>query len=421
MSKHLYTIAWILVFVAATQAGEVTAASWPQWRGPGFTGSTGFGTYPVAWAEGNGLTWKFKLPGRGFSTPIVWGEHIVVTAPIEGKDGVLDLDFSGKVRWQTALTPERSGKHRNASGCNPSPATDGESIFVYYKSGTFAALDFNGEVRWQTNLQEIFGEDQLWWDIGTSPVLTDRYVVGMVLHGGKSGLVSFHKKTGEIAWQIDRSFECPRENWDGYSTPLVVEYEGQEIILVWGADHVTAHRASDGELLWSCGGFNPEREQNWPSVASPVVAGNVLIVAYGRGQFLAGIRLGGSGDVTETHRLWTREDLGAFVPTPAVRDGKVYLLGDRGEITCIDPNSGETLWASALPKHRSRYYSSPTIAGGILYAAREDGVVFVVRITGEFKVVSENPMGEKMIASPVPVANRLLLRGEHRLFLVGSK
>jgi outer membrane protein assembly factor BamB len=243
----------------------------------------------------------------------------------------------------------------------------------------------------------------------------------MVLHGGKSGLVAYEKKTGEIAWQLDRPYDCPNENWDSYTTPLVVDYKDQQIILVWGADHVTAHRASEGDLLWSCGGFNPGGQANWPSVASPVVAGDVLIITYGRGQYLTGIRLGGSGDVTETHRLWTREGVGAFVPTPAVQGGHVYVLGDRGQITCIDPTSGRTLWAASLPKHRSKYYSSPTVTGGILYAAREDGAVFAVRIDGEFEVLAENPMGEKIIASPVPVANRLLLRGEDSLFLVGSQ
>ena len=420
MPRSLCSIAWVIVLIIGIQVGEASNASWPQWRGPGFQGSTGQGSYPESWAGEDGLAWKFELPGRGFSTPVVWNEHIIVTAPIDGKDGVLNLDFSGKPRWQTALTPEKSGKHRNASGCNPSPITDGETVFAYFKSGTLAALDFGGKVIWQTNLQQIFGEDKLWWDVGTSPVLTRDYVVAMVLHGGDSGLVAFHKKSGEIAWQLERSFEVPNENWDSYTTPIVIEHAGQEIILVWGADHVTAHRVSDGGFLWSSGGFNPNSKPNWPSVASPVVAGDVLVVTYGRGQYTAGIRLGGEGDVTEANRIWTREGVGAFVPTPAVHNGKVYLLGDRGEITCIDPESGETIWEDALPKHRGKYYASPTIAGGSLYAAREDGVVFVARIEGAFEVLSENPMGEKMIASPVPVADQLLLRGEQSLFLVGS-
>lgn len=417
MSKCFQTLVCVVVLTGGL-AAQAAETKWSTWRGPDFSGSTGSGPYPVELANNNNLAWKFELPGRGFSTPIVWGERIIVTAPVDGKDSVLSLDLSGKLHWQVALTPERSGKHRNASGCNPSPVTDGELIVAYYKSGTLAALDFNGKVLWTKNLQEVFGEDQLYWDIGTSPVLTEKYVIGTVMHSGKSGMVAYEKLTGKEAWQIGRHYDTPNENSDSYTTPVVIERAGQEIILLWGADHVTAHQASDGKLLWSSSGFNPNQTQNWPSVGSPVVSGDTLIINYGRGAHVAGIRLGGNGDVTKTNRLWTRDGIGAFVPTPAVYDGRIYVLSDRGGISCIDPSSGATLWSGDLPKHRSNYYSSPTIAGGKLYAAREDGAVFVAQIEGEFKVLSENPMAEKMIASPVPVNGHLLLRGEQHLFSI---
>ncbi len=174
-----------------------------------------------------------------------------------------------------------------------------------------------------------------------------------------------------------------------------------------------------GGLLWSCGGFNPDRKSLWVSVASAVVAKDTVVVPYGRGSHLAGVRLGGEGDVTGTHRLWTRTDVGAFVPTPAAHDGAVYLLGDRGQVSCIDPQTGKTLWADALPEHRkAKYFASPTIADGKLYAAREDGVVFVAEVIGPFKVLSENASGEQVVAAPVTVAGRLLLRGERHLFCV---
>jgi outer membrane protein assembly factor BamB len=296
--------------------------------------------------------------------------------------------------------------------------TDGELIVAYFKSGTLAALDFDGRVRWTKNLQQVFNGDHLYWDIGTSPVLTEKYVIGTVMHTGKSGMIAYEKLSGDKAWEIERHYDTPTENSDSYTTPVVIERAGQEVLLVWGADHVTAHRTSDGKLLWSSSGFNPNQTQNWPSVASPVVSGDTVVINYGRGAHVAGIRLGGSGDVTRTNRLWTRDGVGAFVPTPAVFDGRIYVLTDGGTIHCIDPGSGEVLWSEDLPKHRAKYYSSPTIAGGKLYAAREDGTVFVVQITGGFKVLSENPMEEKMIASPVPVAGNLLLRGEQHLFCV---
>jgi outer membrane protein assembly factor BamB len=155
-----------------------------------------------------------------------------------------------------------------------------------------------------------------------------------------------------------------------------------------------------------------------------VVAGDIAVVPTGRNDRgqprLHGIRLGGSGDVTATHRIWKREDTGTFVPTPAEYDGRVFLVRDRGQVDCIDPSTGKTLWSDALPRHRSSYYASPLVADGKLYAAREDGTVFVANVTERFELLAENQLGERVIASPVPVADRLLLRGEEHLFCVGA-
>ncbi|MEE8452662.1 MAG: beta-propeller fold lactonase family protein, partial [Thermoguttaceae bacterium] len=396
------------------------APDWSNWRGPEQTGRADTGPMPVEWTADENLAWKIELPGRGCSTPIVRGDQIIVTVPIDDHDAVLSLDFAGKVRWQTTFGPQIKGKNRAGSGCNPSPVTDGRFLFVYYKTGTLAGLDLSGKILWQTNLQERFGKAELFWDVGTSPVLTQRHVVVAVMHAGESFLAAFDKSTGTMAWKVARQYDCPIEGDQSYTTPIVMQQDDRQTILVWGAEHVTCHRADDGKAVWSCGGFNPEAKKLWVSVASAVVAGETVVVPYGRGTHLAGVRLGGSGDVTATHRRWTRDDIGAFVPTPAAQDGKVYLLGDEGQVTCLDPATGRTIWAGALPKHRTKYYASPTVADGKLYAAREDGTIVVAQVVGPFKVLSENPMEEQVIATPVPIADGLLLRGERHLFFVKS-
>lgn len=419
MSRCLHCIAMTVLFCGVNRAAGQAPAEWVQWRGPGGSGTAAAGAYPATWsADGENLAWKLKLPGRGCSTPVVWHDDIFLTTPIDGRDGVMCVNRAGKVRWQTALGKERRGKHGNGSSACPSPATDGRLVFAYYRSGTLACLDLAGRRLWHTNLQERFGPDMLWWDIGTSPVLTDRHVVVAVMHGGESFLAAFEKQTGEPAWKEARNFKCPLEGDHAYTTPIVLTHKGREILLVWGAAHVTAHRAADGKRLWACGGFNPGSRPNWVAVASSVVAGDVAVVPYGRGEHLAGVRLGGAGDVTATHRVWEREQIGAFVPTPAFHDGNVYLLGDKGRLDCIDPETGESRWTGNLPKHRMKYYASPTIAGSTLFAVREDGVVFVADVTDGLKVLAENPMGEQIIASPVPTPNGLLLRGARHLFCV---
>ena len=146
----------------------------------------------------------------------------------------------------------------------------------------------------------------------------------------------------------------------------------------------------------------------------------MAIVPYGRGKHLAGIELSGNGNITKSNRKWTLTGTGSFVPTPAVKDGKVYVLGDRGSVTCLDSSTGIKLWSGQFPKNRASYYSSPTVADGKLYASREDGVIMVADISDGFKFLAENNMGERIIATTVPVRDQLLIRGEKHLFCIAK-
>jgi len=129
---------------------------------------------------------------------------------------------------------------------------------------------------------------------------------------------------------------------------------------------------------------------------------------------------GGGGDVTETHRLWKRKDTGSFVPTPTEYKERVYLISDHGEINCINPMTGEDIWSGVFPEGRGNFYASPLIAGSHLYAAREDGKVFVVKLEDEFEIVSEIDMEDKIIASPIAISDCLLIRTDSHLYCIGN-
>jgi outer membrane protein assembly factor BamB len=400
----------------AEKAPDTT--NWHQWRGPSNNGSTAASDFETKFDDKTNLAWKVELPGKGCSTPIVWQGRIYFTSPVKGQDSLLAYDVAGTKLWASTVGTERKGKHRNGSGSNPSAITDGSNLYVYFKSGNLAGIDFEGKVLWSTNLQKRFGKDTLYWDLGTSPVLTKTHVVVAVMHGGESFLAAFDKKTGTMAWKEKRQYKTPVENDHSYTTPILYQRDGKEHLLVWGAEHVTAHEASTGKTIWSCAGFNPNNKKNWVAVASPVLVGDILVVPYGRGSQTAGIKLGGNGDVTKTHRAWTRNDTGAFVPTPSSLDGKVYMVRDRGEVVCLDAKTGKTEWTGKFPRNRNNYYSSPMVAGDKIYAAREDGLLFVAQIKPAFKMLSENNMGQRVIASPVPVGKHLLIRGETHLFCI---
>lgn len=403
------------------EAGKRPALHWPQWRGPGDNGAAVAGRYATKFSDTDNVEWKVTLPGKGCSTPAVWGDLIFITAPLDDQDALLAYDWQGNQRFATPVGKEKPGRHRNGSGSNPSPTTDGQRIYVYYKSGNLAAVDFAGKLLWSTNLQDRFAKDTLYWDVGTSPVLTRKHVVVAVMHEGESYLAAFDKGSGDLVWKVSRNYECPVEGDHSYATPHVMRMkDGRQAIVVWGAEHITMHDARDGSRFFECGGFNPKRNRNWVVVGSSVIAGDMVIVPYGRGSHVAGVRLTGEGDVTETNRIWTRNDTGCFVPIPAVHDGKLYILKDRGEVECLNPATGESLWNEKLPRGAASYYSSPVIADGKLYAAREDGVFMVARIDGKFELLAENDMGQRVIACPVPVGDRLLIRGESDLFCIAA-
>jgi len=420
LKLSISTLLITLLFTTLLLAEDPGARHWPRWRGPDGSGSADTGTYAVKFNATEGLVWKAELPGRGHSTPIVWGDNIVITASADGEDAVLNFDWSGKMRWTTKIG-SKSARAKRSSGANPSAVTDGKLIFVYYKSGAVACVDFAGKLLWKKNIQEMFGKDTLYHDLGTSPVLTNNFVVIAKMDTKKGVLVAFEKKTGRRAWKVDRNYPTPAEGDHSYASPIVMERDGKQVILVWGAEHLTAHDATNGKLIWDCGDFNPTKKRNWVIVGSPVVIGDMAVMSYGRGSRLAGVKLGGAGDVTKTHRLWDRGDTGSFCPSLSAHGGKVYMLGDEGQIECIDPKTGKSLWSTKLPRASGKFRSSPMVAGNKLYMIRDSGVVYVADISGEFKLISTNHMGERILACPVPVADRLLIRGEKHLFCVGSK
>src|SRR6185436_13842369 len=225
-----------LPLLAAFAMGVPTGlarADWPGWRGSASNGSTLTGNYPTRWGE-DGITWKMALPGKGGSTPIVWQNRIYLTTPSEGQDAVLAMDFSSKQAWLTKLGPESPPKHRTlGSSCNSSPVTDGNGVFVYFRSGNFAALEFDGTIRWKLNLAERFGPEKLFWDQGSSPVVTAQHVILARLHEGESWIAAFDKATGELRWQQKRNYEVPTENNNGYTTPVFFEHAGKQALLVW--------------------------------------------------------------------------------------------------------------------------------------------------------------------------------------------
>jgi len=389
-----------------------------HWRGPHQNGFFPDGSLSGQ-LDASSMNWKVALPGKGTSTPVVTKDWIVLTYAHEGQNTVAAYRRNGEPGWIALCGAEAPGKHRNGSGSNASIATDGDHFFAYFKSGHWVGLDHQGHTLWKHHLVEQYGPVSLYWDHGTSPLITSHGVVMARMHEGESWLASYAKETGALQWKQSRNFSTPTEGDHGYSSPIIAQLEGQEVILVWGAQHLTCHDIKTGKTVWSCGDFNPKKVAFWPAVASPIQAGETVVVPFGRADKkqprLHGILLEGTGDVTKTHRRWNTSQYSSFVPSLTFDGALAICLSDRGTLAGIQPDTGQTAWVMELPKHRSSYYASPSVVGDKLIAAREDGAVFVLQLGEKPQLIGGKELGERVIASPVFDGTQLLIRSEKHL------
>ena len=404
--------------------GLPVQAQWPDWRGPNGTGAVTEGKLPRSFSvDGKGVVWKTELPGRACSTPVVSKEMLYLTSPIDGKDALIAYDLKGKEKWRQTYGEQTPGRgQRVGSGANSSPVTDGGTVIGYFKSGRVVACSSAGKKLWEKDLHELYGEDKLWWDQGTSPLLyRDSVIIAVMQTEGNSYLVSFDLKSGKENWKTERQFKTARESGDSYTSPHLVKVDGVDTVVSFGADHITGHNARTGEQIWFSGGINPEGKGMWRTIASSVVTDGVVVVPHGRGEYLLAIKLGGKGDMTKSSVLWRKKIATSDAASLVGRDGLVYQIVDRGKsrglVTCLKAKSGEKMWEGKLPKSASTYYASPILVGDQLCIPREDGMVFMAKVSEKgLGEVTENKLGEALIASPIFVDGKLILRGAKHLW-----
>ena len=414
---------YALLVVSSASAGD-----WMSWRGPGGNGAAAGGGYPLQWSADSNIIWKTPLAARGASTPVVSGDRIFLTGTQDGRNLLLCINRQGREEWRSELGDAVPGKPgKDGTGANPSAVTDGQYVFSYFKSGDLGGYSADGKLLWSLNLQEKYGADTLWWDLGTSPVLTRDAVVVACMHSGPSYLAAFEKQTGKLLWMHERELGAPEEAAQSYATPVVVPHDDFDELVVLGADHVTAHDGRTGEELWRLSGLNPTGHKYFRSIASAAVGAGIVVAPYARGNSLTAVRMGGKGDVTKSHVIWANEETSADVPTPAIHDGRVYVCRDTGEmrgtVDCLDLQTGRVIWSGQLPKNRNTFRASPVVADGRVYLTRQDGTVFVVNAGGDsFELLAENSVAdEHTVATPVFVDGSILLRTDAHLYLIAAQ
>jgi outer membrane protein assembly factor BamB len=272
------------------------------------------------------------------------------------------------------------------------------------------------------DIQKDYGRFGLNWGYASSPLMHGDSLFIQVLHGMKtddpSYLLRIEKSTGKTLWRVERPTDAIRESPDSYSTPALLRYKDREEIVVTGGDCVTGHDPATGKELWRADGLNPENNANYRIVASPLVYDDI-IYASTRVRPLLAIRAGGSGDVTQSHRLWEFRN-GQDVPTP-VTDGKYfYVINDMGIVWCLDAKTGQEIYGSQRLKPGT-YSASPVLADGKIYITNEDGLTSVIKAGPQFEILAENALNDYCLSSPAISDGQIFLRTTQFLYCIGRR
>ncbi len=415
--------------------------NWGQWRGPEGNGVSSETNLPTEWSGTRNIKWKTAIPGRGHSSPVVWENKIFLTTDLEGEtlpgakavehkdDGkpykhpdsigadrkhtfkVLSIDRStGKVLWERTAYEGAvyDDRHRKGSYASPTPATDGSYVFAYFGTEGLYCYDFSGKLIWKATPGQLatFGMGP-----GTSPVLFENTVVLQCDedNGEKSFIIALDKKTGKEVWKTPRKVQA------SWATPLVVRTAQRAELITSGNELIISYDPKTGKELWRTKGH----ESN--AIATPVAGGGMVFVYAGfpvKKTFA--IKLGASGDLTGSKDIVWQYDKGtAYVPSSILYGDYLYLMSDRGIITCLDAKTGKIVYEGGRVPIPATLTASPVAFDGKLLLTSEDGDTFVIKAGPKHEVIATNSMAEPVYASPAISDGMIFIRGEKNLYCIG--
>jgi outer membrane protein assembly factor BamB len=361
---------------------------------------------PVEWSSDRNVRWKVSLPGRGLSCPVITNGRVFVTACSGFKQKRLHVlcfrEEDGTKLWERQFTAT-GNTHCNDKTCMaaPTPATDGKAVYALFATGDVAGLDLAGNLLWYRSLVYDYPDITNQVGMAASPVVSRGVLLLPMENSGDSFAAGLDTGTGKTLWKAERVRTI---NW---VTPLVVEREGRSEAIFQTTSDVTAYDPSTGKLLWSLTG------KDTAQVPSPAQGEGLLFVAGRDFLALKPNRDGGAPSV-----VWKSNRLPLGMTSPVYHQGRVYGLKPNIGLACLDARTGELLWQQRV---RGEFSASPVIADGKAYLANENGVVTVVRLGQEPKVLAENDVGQTLLATPAIAGGAIYLRSDKTLFCIGAK
>jgi outer membrane protein assembly factor BamB len=421
-----------------TLLSPLAAEDWPQWRGP-HNGVAPAAKPPVKWSATENIAWKTPIEGAGHSSPVIAGDRIFLTTAIEGAviEGhgpvkhtrknepylhpdsvagnrshelrVLALDArTGKILWQKTAYEGKmyDDRHRKNTYASSTPVTDGKHLFVHFGSEGIYCFDFDGRLVWKASLGPMPN-----WGLGpgTSPVLFEDTVIiqGDNDGGETSFLAALSKRDGKLVWKTKRN------NWTTWATPLLVQHAGAWQLITSAREATVSYDPKTGKELWA----GPGVEGN--ACPSPVAAKGLVIVSSGYPvKRVLALRL----DPAASERVAWQHDKGtAYVPSPVIYGDHLYLMTDKGILSCLDVATGKVLYDSGRPPVAAQFEASLLVVDGKILQTSVDGDTFVIQAGPEHKVLGTNPIGETVWSSLAVSGDALFLRGDKHLYRIEQR
>jgi outer membrane protein assembly factor BamB len=408
----------VILVVAGPMADLEGNENWPQFRGPRGAGHGDAAGLPIRWSETENVRWKTAIHGKGWSSPVVWGEQIwLTTAPAEGQEmfAVCVDRGSGKIRHDIMVfeNPKPEFCHPFNSYASPTPVIEVGRVYVHFGTYGTACLDSaDGKVLWtrrDLHCDHFRGP-------GSSPILYEDLLIVAFDGVDQQFIVALDKGTGKTVWKKIRDIDYRTDNGDlkkAYGTPSIVEVNGKAQLISSAAVATIAYAPRTGEEIWRVrqGGMN--------TAAPPQTAHGKLYLCTGAGGFgLLAVRPDGHGDVTGSHIDWKYSKGVPTRTSPLLIGDLIYIVSEGGVAACLDARTGEPVWQQRLG---GQFSASPVFAGGHIYFCSQEGLTSVMLPGREAKVVAVNKLDEGFMATPAIADGALFLRTRTHLYRVQQK
>lgn len=407
-----FPLSLVLIFCVPFPA---FAEDWPQFLGPRGDGHSAEKNLPSEWGEKKNVAWRIEIPGNGWSSPVVTGKKVFLTAAVPEKDGfalkLLCVDArTGKAEGAVDVFTEPSGSpkiHSKNSHASPTPIIAGNRVFVHFGHQGTACLDLLGKIIWKNNELEyppVHGN-------GGSPLLVDDRLIFSCDGASNPVVVALDTKSGREAWRYKRPGDSPKKF--AFCTPTLIEVSGKPLVVIPGADSMAALDPKTGEAVWFI------RYTGYSVIPRPLFANGLVYMSTSfDSPSLIAIRPDGSGDVTDSHIAWQVKRGAPHTPSLLLVGEELYMVADKGIVTCLDAKTGDQIWQERIG---GNFSASPIYADGKIYLQSEEGKGMVLKPGRTFEKLAENGFGERTLASYAVADSAIFVRTDKALYRVQEK